>query len=264
MGDARPRPRKGSSTVVARVVLPRLVRGRLVIVRLVAGFVVAGMLSVGAVAVSSASASDPGVTVDVVDDSSTPGPSPSTGTGSTGTGLTGTGSTGGGFGSPGQTGTTSGSATPPATATVAPGERVLFVVAGLTASGSPSANPLAGGRVTASVSVQNLTTQAFDAEAEFHLDDLFGNELAASHVVLVTALQPGELRSVSVDLGEVQFAGLGHAYATVTPPAKVADVELAPVTRDTWTVLPSWYAVGVLAAAGISTAAWAYFRRRGL
>jgi hypothetical protein len=225
-----------------------------------------GLLALSGLTSSAAAGSD--ISVDVVDEQATPSPSSSVSATPApgGTGGQGAGSSGGSGipGNPGGTGgtTTPGDTSPAGNATVPPGEKVLLYVSGLTVTGRPSANPLAGGSVTAEVSVHNLTAETFDAEVEFHVDDVFGNELAKADSVPVVALAPDELRTIRVDLGEVRIAGLVHAYATITPPETVAAVPLAPVTRDAWSVLPSWYAVGLLVAAAISLGIGAY-RRRG-
>ncbi len=239
---------------------PRRAWGGIVVVALIASSILAGgILTWGATA---ASASD--IAVDIVDDVATPSPSPSVPApqGSTGPGGgsgSGSGSGGGGFGGGGQPDPAPAS-TPAPSMTVPPGERVMFAVSGLTAVGHPSANPLAGGRVTAEVTVQNLTGEAFDASAEFRVDDIFGNELASLSDIAIGNLTSGERRTIEVDLGEVRISGLVHVHATVTPPSQVGELELSPVSRDAWTMLPSWYAVGLLIATAISIATWAYLR----
>lgn len=216
----------------------------------------------GIVASSGAAAFGSDIAVDIVDDVATPSPSASapapqgsTGPGGgSGPGYSGGGGAGGGQPDPAP------ASTPAPSTTVPPGERVMFVVSGLTAVGHPTANPLAGGRVTAEVTVQNLTGEAFDASAEFRVDDVFGNELASLPDVAIGNLAAGDRRTVEVDLGEVRISGLVHVSATVTPPSQVGDLELSPVSRDAWTMLPSWYAVGLLFATAITLATWAYRR----
>ncbi|TQJ31359.1 hypothetical protein FBY39_1826 [Microbacterium sp. SLBN-146] len=221
-------------------------------VALVASWMLAGGVMVWGAA--AASASD--IAVDIVDDTATPAPSAPAPAPQASSGP------GGGSGS-GYSGSTSSPvpvSTPIPVDTAPPGERIMFVVSGLTAVGHPSANPLAGGRVTAEVTVQNLTGEALDASVDFRVDDIFGNELASLSDVPIGNLLSGDRRTIDVDLGDVRISGLVHVSATVTPPSQVGDLELSPVKRDAWTMLPSWYAVGFLLATAASLATWAYLR----
>lgn len=215
-------------------VSPRRTRTRLVVVALLAAWTFSG----GVMVWGAAAASGSDIAVDIVDDVTTPSPSAPAPQGSTGPGGgSGSGLSGGGNGGNGQPDPVPAS-TPAPSPTVPPGERVMFVVSGLTAVGHPTVNPLAGGRVTAEVTVQNLTGEAFDASAEFRVDDIFGNELASLPDVSIGNLVSGERRTIEVDFGEVRIAGLVHVSTTVTPPEQVGRLELSPVSRDTWTMLP--------------------------
>jgi hypothetical protein len=238
--------------------------------------VLAALLLVAATPLAASGETDDGdISVNIIEDGLYPFPTPTASTTPAPGGGSGNGGGGGNPGGPvsggsGATGTGTGTgavptnpANPSNDPTVPPGEQVLLFVSGLTVNGHPSVNPFAGGRVTAELEVRNLTTEVFDARTDFRVDDLFGNELAKAPTTQVLGLQPGEVRTVQVDLGEVRIAGLVHAYATITPPDTVAGTALEPVDRDAWNVLPSWYAVGLLVAAVISLGAGAYLRYRG-
>jgi hypothetical protein len=47
---------------------------------------------------------------------------------------------------------------------------------------------------------------------------------------------------------------------TLTPPAQLRGVELAPLTRERWVLAPPWYAIGLAVALGVL--AWVFRRYR--
>lgn len=129
------------------------------------------------------------------------------------------------------------SGVPVATVDEAGIEGVVFV-GGLTTSTEPSVNPL-GGTVTASFTVRNVSSSTFDASASFELVGPFGNSLDVVDVA-VDGLEPGKTRIVRAELqGPGQWAFL-TARGTLTPPAKVDDIETTPIEREASLFVVPW------------------------
>ncbi len=163
---------------------------------------------------------------------------------------------------PTPTGTPAPTGTPPTGAAAAPAPTaspgtlhpvdvggVLFV-SGVTTSLHPSWDPL-GGTLHVEMTVRNATDQVIDASASLGATTLLGVDLGGSDSIPVRGLAPGEIRTIGTDIGGVGQWGVLTAHLTLTPPAQLRGVELAPLARERWVLAPPWYAIGLLAALGV-------------
>ncbi|KJL36384.1 MAG: hypothetical protein CMH36_10310 [Microbacterium sp.] len=204
-----------------------------------------------------------------VDDGSTPSPSPTSsstpasdgsGSGSGSVGQGGSGSSGGGVTAPGGTsdgGTTvSGGST-----TVSGGTSVggILYMSGLESQGVPAVNP-ADGSVILWFSLRNISQSTIDADVHFWMTNPLGWQLDAADV-RVSALKPGAIQVVTTELHGVGQWGFVNAHATLTPPASIDGIAVAPVTRDAVAYVFPWLGTtGAFAVLG-SFAAWYVVRR---
>lgn len=197
-----------------------------------------------------------GIVIDVQDDAPTPTPSPS---GSGGGATPGTQRSQGGSGGPGGSGSQPGQGSQnPSSELVSslPGTPVALAVGGISASVTPTF-AVDGGSATLSVVVRNTSAETFDAAARFVVTDLFGTTIGEEDGIPVGPLEPDVARTVSVT-----FDGLGQnvfvrSSVKITPPQKVGDTDLSPVTRDALVFVPPLFALSVIAAAAaLGWASW--------
>lgn len=172
---------------------------------------------------------------------------------------------------PGRTPTPTGSATPAPTSSAAPTPTaspgtlrpvnvggVLFV-SGVTTTLRPSWDPL-GGTLHVEMTVRNATDQVIDASASVGATTLLGVDLGASDSIAVRGLAPGEIRTIGADIGGVGQWGVLKAHMTLTPPAQLRGVELAPLARERWVLAPPWYAIGLLVALAVIVWVFRHYR----
>lgn len=127
----------------------------------------------------------------------------------------------------------------------------ILYVSGLSTAYSPSIDPLSG-ELAVQYTVRNVSGETIDSSSRFWVTNAFGAELSAVDPVQVTALKPGESRVVSAVLPGVGQWTFASAHMTLTPPATVAGVELQPLTRDVFVVLPPWFLLALIAIGGVA------------
>jgi len=129
---------------------------------------------------------------------------------------------------------------------------ILFV-SGVTSSYDWSINPL-GGAAETSITVRNVSKSTFSSTVRFWADGPVGNRLSEVKGVKITALKPGESRTVDASLGGIGQSTFVNVHATLSPPKSVDGVELASVTRDKFVVIPPWGVLGLGAMGGLAFA----------
>jgi len=139
------------------------------------------------------------------------------------------------------------SSTPGATHPVSVGG-VLFV-SGVRTTYHPSWDPI-GGTLHVELTVRNATDQVVDASASIGAATLLGVDLGNADSIAVQGLNPGEVRTVGTDIEGVGQWGPLRAHVTVAPPATLRGVTLQPLSRDRWLLVPPWYLLALVAAAG--------------
>jgi len=169
------------------------------------------------------------------------------------------------------TSTTTDTVAPASDATPVPDEGevdlggILFV-SGVTSTYDWSVNPLDGAAET-SITVRNVSQSTFSSTVRFWADGPVGNRLSEVTGVKITALKPGESRTVDARLGGIGQSTFVQVHATVKPPRVVDGVELDSITRDQFVVIPPWGilslgGLGGLGAFGFAAYALAQFIRR--
>ncbi len=124
---------------------------------------------------------------------------------------------------------------------------VLFV-SGVRTGYRPDWNPLAG-TLHLEITVRNATDQVLDASVSYGATTLLGIDLGGSSSLAVRGLAPGEVRVVGADVPGVGQWGVVRAHMTVRPPAQFRGVDLSPLERDRWVVVPAWYLAGLVVLA---------------
>ena len=139
---------------------------------------------------------------------------------------------------------------------------ILFV-SGVTSVYDWSINPLDGAAET-SITVRNVSKSTFSSSVRFWADGPVGNRLSEVKGVKITALKPGESRTVEASLGGIGQSTFVNVHATITPPKMVDDVKLDSITRDQFVVIPPWgiLSLGALGGLGFAAYALAQFIRR--
>ena len=139
---------------------------------------------------------------------------------------------------------------------------ILFV-SGVTSTYDWSVNPLDGAAET-SITVRNVSKSTFSSTVRFWADGPVGNRLSEVTGVKITALKPGESRTVDARLGGIGQSTFVQVHATVKPPKVVDGVELDSITRDQFVVIPPWgiLSLGGLGALGFAAYSLVQFTRR--
>jgi len=129
---------------------------------------------------------------------------------------------------------------------------ILFV-SGVTSAYDWSINPV-GGSTEASITVRNVSKSTFSSTVHFWVDGPVGNTLSEATGVKITALKPGESRTVDARLGGIGQSTFVTVHATIKPPKVVDGVELDSITRDQFVVIPPWgiLSLGALGALGFA------------
>lgn len=116
-----------------------------------------------------------------------------------------------------------------------------------------------GGDVLVSVTVRNISSQAIDGSLELWITTLWGWRMSELAGIEVTALNPGETRTITARLsGPGQWA-FHEAHATFTPPETIDGVETPPLTRESFLFVPPYFALAIALAlllAGILYRIW--------
>lgn len=131
------------------------------------------------------------------------------------------------------------------------GESGFLQLSGLTAWAVPSINPF-GGSIRVELTVRNGSPSTLYGHVRFRLDDLFGSRLDNVQLAFVR-LRPGETRTIRTELDGPGQWPLVHVTATLTTPVQIDDVDVPPLTRDTWVPVLPWLflVLAILIAAGI-------------
>jgi hypothetical protein len=129
---------------------------------------------------------------------------------------------------------------------------ILFV-SGLTSVYGWSANPL-DGAAQSSLTVRNVSKSTFTSSVRFWADGPVGNRLSEVKDVMIDDLKPGESRTVDASLGGIGQSTFVQVHATLTPPKVVDGVELDPLTRDQFVVVPPW---GLASLGGVGAVGFA-------
>jgi hypothetical protein len=139
---------------------------------------------------------------------------------------------------------------------------ILFV-SGLRSEYAWSINPL-GGETETMLTVRNVSKTTFSSTVRFWADGPFGNRLSEVTGVAITDLKPGESRTVVGTLGGIGQSTFVQVHATLNPPKTVDGVELDPITRDAFVVVPPWgvLSLGVVGAVGFAGFSLVQFLRR--
>lgn len=201
------------------------------------------------------------LTVTVTDGSTptptpTPNPSPSASIAGS-TGLSGSkGAVGSGVPGDGGSAGTSGPGSAAGVGAGAVSVGGMVYVGGINSSVGLSPDP-GQADVTLWMSIGNASTSVIDVAADFWMESvLLGVPLDQTRGIVVSALQPGEVRVVSTRLHNAGQWGAINVHATITPPATVDGTALTPVTRDATVVVFPWL-VGLAAAIlAIGLLAW--------
>lgn len=132
----------------------------------------------------------------------------------------------------------------------------ILYVSGIGCNYTPSINPLEG-TVDLRFTVRNVYSEPVSASASFWATNFFGSSIGAPLVVPIDALQPGETRMVSATLGGLAQWTVITAHTTFTPPVKVGDTALSPVSRDAVVWFAPWLFLLLTSVAGV----WVLVRR---
>ncbi|MCI4659415.1 hypothetical protein [Cryobacterium zhongshanensis] len=126
----------------------------------------------------------------------------------------------------------------------------IFYVSGLTTHIESEAGP-GGGTVELDFTMRNITDAPITSSLRFWLDNAVGLPVAIVDKVSIDSLAPNETRTVSATIPDVGQWAWFTGHVTMTPPADIGGTALSPVTRDSFTLIPPYFALIVLAVAGI-------------
>lgn len=231
--------------------------------------VVAAAVTVAGLAVAGATTPQPAhadgssdgtkVVVTVIESSASPTGTPTPTATATSTATTTSG--------PSSSATASGPGQPSATPTgsgTPPGDLGgLLYVSGLTWVYHPSVDPF-GGALELRFAVRNVSTVTVDASARFWISALAGGTVGLPVDVPVTGLKADETRTVSATIDGIGPWGLVLAHLLFTPPERLGDTTLVPVTREALAWFAAWPFLGGIGIGGGVLAWWLLIVRRGL
>lgn len=124
----------------------------------------------------------------------------------------------------------------------------VLYMSGLRAEYFPSIDPGAGA-VRASFVLENVSETAIDSSAEFRLASFLGQELDSSGTVYILRLEPGQKRTIEVDLRHPGQWTFTSASVTLTPTTLVDGQRVPSATREAFVVFLPWLIL-VLAVLG--------------
>lgn len=116
----------------------------------------------------------------------------------------------------------------------------VLYVSGLTWVYTPSINPV-GGTADLRFTVRNVYSQAVDASALLWVSTPFGWPVGIPVEVAVPQLKPGETRVIAAQISGLAQWTMVSAHATFTPPERLGNTNLAPLTRDTVIWFLPWF-----------------------
>ncbi|WBM79641.1 hypothetical protein KIV56_15360 [Cryobacterium breve] len=126
----------------------------------------------------------------------------------------------------------------------------VFYVSGLTTHTDSEAGP-GGGTLVLDFTMRNITDAPITSSLRFWLDNAVDLPVAIVDKVSIDGLAPNETRTVSATIPDVGQWAWFKGHVTMTPPADIGGTALSPVTRDSFTLIPPYFALIVLAIAGI-------------
>jgi hypothetical protein len=136
----------------------------------------------------------------------------------------------------------------------------VLAVSGLRVAYRSAGDPRAG-LLHVEATVRNASDQVMDVGAQFSATTVFGAQLDRSVPTTVSRLAPGEMRVVEADLSGMGQWGLVVAHLTLRPPARVDGVDVAPMTRDRYVLVPPWFSLALAALLLAGGAAWRWAGR---
>ncbi|TFB84055.1 hypothetical protein E3O44_16340 [Cryobacterium algoricola] len=128
----------------------------------------------------------------------------------------------------------------------------VFYVSGLTTHIESEAGP-GGGTAVLDFTVRNITDAPITSSLRFWLDNAVGLPVALVDKVGVDDLAPNETRTVTATLPDVGQWTWFTGHVTMTLPADIGGTAIPPFTRDSFTLIPPYFALIVLAVAGTLT-----------
>ena len=128
----------------------------------------------------------------------------------------------------------------------------VFYVSGLTTHIESEAGP-GGGTMVLDFTMRNITDAPITSSLRFWLDNAVNLPVAMVDKVSIDSLAPNETRTVSATIPDVGQWAWFKGHVTMTPPADIGGTALSPVTRDSFSIIPPYFALIALAVAGALT-----------
>ncbi|TFC09564.1 hypothetical protein E3O59_05440 [Cryobacterium sp. MDB2-33-2] len=128
----------------------------------------------------------------------------------------------------------------------------VFYVSGLTTRIDSEAGP-GGGTMVLDFTMRNITDAPITSSLRFWLDNAVDLPVAIVDKVSIDSLAPNETRTVSATIRDVGQWAWFKGHVTMTPPADIGGTALSPVTRDSFSIIPPYFALIALAIAGTLT-----------
>ena len=128
----------------------------------------------------------------------------------------------------------------------------VFYVSGLTTHVVSEAGP-GGGSMVLDFTMRNITDAPITSSLRFWLDNAVDLPVAIVDKVSIDGLAPNETRTVSATIPDVGQWAWFKGHVTMTPPADIGGTVLSPVTRDSFSLIPPYFALIALAIAGVLT-----------
>jgi hypothetical protein len=133
----------------------------------------------------------------------------------------------------------------------------VLYVSGVSEQTLPSVSPT-GGSVRVSMTVRNVSSEAFDSSLTFSLSPAFNIETAGSGAITVAALKPGETRTITAEIEDIGQWPVLEARAQLLPPPKVASIELAPLERNSYLFVWPLFTLALLVVVFMLYLLWRY------
>jgi len=128
----------------------------------------------------------------------------------------------------------------------------VFYVSGLTTHVVSETGP-GGGTMALDFTMRNITDAPITSSLRFWLDNAVDLPVAIVDKVSIDGLAPNETRTVSATIPDVGQWAWFKGHVTMTPPADIGGTVLSPVTRDSFSLIPPYFALIVVAIAGALT-----------
>ena len=101
--------------------------------------------------------------------------------------------------------------------------------------------------------MRNITDAPITSTLRFWLDNAVNLPVAMVDKVSVDDLAPNETRTVTATIHDVGQWAWFKGHVTMTPPADIGGTALSPLTRDSFTLIPPYFALIALAVAAALT-----------